>query len=83
MSWTSILTALTLTLITAFLVIIDGWDFWKAVEVMVAFSGGLTLVLLAVLTWMVPQPDRASVFQVFKAEIRKELAALWKTLRFK
>lgn len=83
MSWTSILTALTLTLITAILVIIYGWDFWTAFEVMVAFSAGLILVLLAALMWMSPQGDRARLLQVFRITILRELAALWKTLRFK
>lgn len=83
MSWTSILTALTLTLITAILVIIDGWNFWMAFEVVIAYSGGLILMLLATLLWLIPQPDRARFLRVVRMTCLKELAALWKTLRFK
>ncbi len=83
MSWTSILTTLTLTLITAILVMIYGWNLWMAFEVVVAFSGGLILMLLAALLWLTPKPDRAKFLQVVRMTCLKELAVLWKTLRFK
>lgn len=83
MSWITILTALTLTLTTAILVVIYGWELWMAFGVVVAFSMGPILLLLAVLMWLSPAADRAGIWQGFKVAFRTELAALLKSLRFK
>lgn len=83
MSWTSILTALTLSTTSAILVIIYGWELWQAFSVVAAFSVGLILMLLAILMWMSPAQDRASVLQVVKVGFLKEFEALLKNLRGK
>lgn len=83
MSWTSILTALTLAATSAILVIIYGWGLWQAFSVVAAFSVGLILMILAMLMWMSPAQDRASVLQVVKVEFLKEFEALLKSLRWK
>ncbi len=83
MSWMTILTAMTLAATTAILVLIYGWELWTAFGVVVAFSMGPILLLLAVLMWLSPAADRASIWQGFKVAFRTELAALLKTLRFK
>lgn len=83
MSWTSILTALILAISMVIMVIIYGWGLWQAFFVMVSISVGLILMILAMLMWMSPAPDRASVLQVFKVEFLKEFEALLKSLRGK
>ncbi len=83
MSWITILTSLTLAAITAILVVIYGWEFWMAFEVVVAFSLGPILLLLAILIWLSPAEDRAGVLKGFKVAFRMELAALLNALRFK
>lgn len=83
MSWTSILTALTLATFMAIMVNIYEWGLWQAFFVMVSISVGLILMILAVLMWMSPAQDRASVLQVVKVEFLKEFEALLKSLRGK
>lgn len=83
MSWTSILTALTLATFMSVLAIIYGWGLWQAFFVMVSISVGLILLILAMLMWMSPTPDRGRVLQVFKVEFLKEFEALLKSLRGK
>lgn len=83
MSWTSILTALILATFMSVLVIIYGWGLWQAFFVMVSISVGLILLILAMLMWMSPTPDRGMVLQVFKVEFLKEFEALLKSLHGK
>lgn len=56
---------------------------WRAFFVMVSILVGLILLILAMLMWMSPTPDRGRVLQVFKVEFLKEFEALLKSLRGK
>lgn len=76
MAWTSILTALVLSAATAILVIIHGWGFWQAFLLVGGIAAVFILVLLAILLWLSPPPDRSGVWSELKKEMRKEFRAM-------
>ena len=66
MSWTSIITALALASLSAYLVIFQGWDFWVASLVA---AGGMIMIILTIFTGMllaIPPEQRASELSEFK-----------------
>lgn len=71
MSWTSIITALVLAAVSAFLVIYQGWEPWVALLVL---GGGMIVIILTVLAGILlftPKKQRAQEFSELKGGFRK------------
>lgn len=83
MSWTSILTALVLSATTAILVIIYEWEPWQAFLLVSGIAAVFILVLMAIMLWLSPPPDRARIWSEMKKEMQKEYRAMLNGLRKK
>lgn len=81
--WTVILTALTLALISAWLEFFLGWEPRDALIVVILFSFGIIVVLLAVLMILVGFENRAKLWLLIWRTCRNDLDLLLKYFRIR
>jgi hypothetical protein len=77
MHWTVILTALTLAMISAWLVLVDGWQLWK-VFLMVEFIPGTILVVFTAMVYFFSE-DREETWQIFVTTAKNDWDEMLKT----
>lgn len=75
MPWTAILTALTLTLTSSYLVFVDGWEIWRAYSVVGGVAIGVCLILLALLL-LLSTKDRITVWHSLVETLKRDLREL-------
>ena len=80
MSWTTILTALSLAAGTAYLVIIEQWSYGAAASAMLSIVFTLLAVLTAMILWLMPAGSRAGFFAMIMAETKSELKAIKRSI---
>jgi hypothetical protein len=81
--WAVVITALVLTLVSAWLVFGRGWDPWKAFSVVSLAALGIILLLLtALLIWSGPE-ERAGVWQQVLHTCREDIDLLLKFFRIR
>jgi hypothetical protein len=78
MPWTVILTTLTLALISAWLVLLQGWESWQALLVVAGFAFAVIGVLMgAILIWA-GRGNRAEVWCSVKTTFWKDIDLMLK-----
>lgn len=82
MHWLTILTTLTYSAILAFLVLIQGWELWRAAVVVLGLAFGLILAIIGIIAAM-PRTEAEPFWQGFRAAMRTELRGLLDLIRFK
>lgn len=83
MSWTAIITALGLVIVSAYLVLIEGWSSWHAL----LYVGGGAIILIVSLIGVValsaPEEERGQFFAAFWHGLREEWGATVRWIRGK
>lgn len=83
MSWTAILTALCLSIVSAYLVMIEGWAAWQA---LLYVGGGALLLIMSLLVIVMistPDDDWRQFLDGIKHGFHEEWEAIIKWLRGK
>lgn len=83
MHWIAILLALTLALISAWLVFLQGWDSWQALLAVTSSAVAILAVLMGALLIFAGRENRAEVWCAFTAAFREDLDQMLKHLRIR
>ena len=81
--WPVILTALTLALISAWLVFMCGWEPWKAFSAVGLTALGIIFALLAALMGFSGPENRSEIWRIFRQTLRDDIDLLLKYFRIK
>lgn len=82
MHWLTILTTLAYSAILSFLVLVQGWELWRAAIVVLGFALSMILAIIAAIAVM-PNPEAEPFWQGLKMSMRTELRGLLDLIRFK
>jgi hypothetical protein len=82
MHWLTILTALTYSAILAFLVLIHGWELWRAATAVLGTAFCIILATTAAIAAM-PRTEAEPFWEGLRTAMRKELRGLTDLIRFK
>ena len=76
--WPVILTTLTLLLVSAWLVLVSGWELWEAFGVVAVAAFGIISALLAVIMTLSSPEERTYIWQQLWVTCRADLDLLLK-----
>lgn len=80
MHWLTILTALTYSAVLAFLVLIDGWELWRAAAAVLGTAFCIILAIIAVIAAM-PRKEAEPFWEGLRTAMTKELRGLVDLIR--
>lgn len=82
MHWLTILTTLAYSAILAFLVLIQGWELWRAAIVVLGFALSMIIAIIAMIAGM-PKTETEPFWQSLITSMSAELRGLLNLIRFK
>lgn len=82
MHWLTILTTLAYSAILSFLVLVQGWELWRAAIAALGLALSMILAIIALISAM-PKTEAEPFWQGFRTAMKTEFLGILNLIRFK